>query len=217
MPFLSTQPKATMSQQSLRMTTIVSPRAAHVGQHNSLTQRNSRSLSAHTQVPRCPCSWWRLQKFYIRFLQARIKRHLHDSPGFLQFCQSDSQCPVLTQSLPFLAALDEFNVGGWDPSTIHQPSLALPHHPKLSSSGLLGALYNQTVITPSGLPASFNLTTICGKFDIAWHSLKYFSLFLKCTGCALRVTRYRIQTFVRHIKFICRLLSQIHNTNVPRL
>ena len=110
---------------------------------------------------------------------------------FFQFCQSDFQCPLLTQSRPFLAVLDEFNVGGWDPSTIHQPSL--PWHylipPKLSSSGLLGALYNQTVITPSGLPASFNLTTICGKFDIAWHSTKYF-LFLKCTGFALRVNRH---------------------------
>ena len=71
---------------------------------------------------------------------------------------------LTTRSVPFLAVLNELQVGGRDPSTIHQPAclgITSLNNQKLSSSGLPGMLHNQTVITPSGLPA-----TIYGKFGI---------------------------------------------------
>ena len=51
-------------------------------------------------------------------------------------------------------------------SLIHQPSLALPHRPKtfLTSIWLLGPLYNQTVVTSSGLPASLTYQPFAANF-----------------------------------------------------
>ena len=66
--------------------------------------------------------------------------------------------PLLTsQSHLFVAVLNELWVGG-RLRPIHNspacPAITSPPSPKLSSIRLLGALCNQTVITPSGLPAS---------------------------------------------------------------
>ena len=51
-------------------------------------------------------------------------------------------------------------------SPIHQPSLALPCRPKtfLASIWLLGPLYNQTVVTSSGLPASLTYQPFAANF-----------------------------------------------------
>ena len=54
----------------------------------------------------------------------------------------------------------------WAAEPIHQPSLALPCRPKtfLASIWLLGPLYNQTVVTSSGLPASLTYQPFAANF-----------------------------------------------------
>ena len=106
-----------------------------------------------------------LNPTWCNLMQPKPKQHVGADPRSLFLINFKGfNCPnkkkydfplLTTQSRPFLAVLNELRVGGWDPSTIHQPALALPHlPPKLSSILLPGAPYNQTVITPSGLPAS---------------------------------------------------------------
>ena len=105
----------------------------------------------------------RLPQFFIQ-IYARGYNNCVMAQDFSGYARVIPNALLTTRSVPFLAVLNELQVGGRDPSTIHQPAclgITSLNNQKLSSSGLPGMLHNQTVITPSGLPA-----TIYGKFGV---------------------------------------------------